>query len=145
MKFSTLYSPPLASFKSFTLSFVFCLFVFLVCLFGLELGCCFLRGVVCLLQFEYDVPRCWFLVCFDIYPVWYFLTFLGLWFSFYHSNDSLFGNFLATVTSDISSACFLLLLQLFFFHISSLISSSLDDRIEHSRTENSGFLNEITS
>ena len=69
MKFPTLYSPPLASFKSFTLSFVFCLFVFLVCLFGLELGCFFLRGVVCLLQFEYDVPRCWFLVCFDIYPV----------------------------------------------------------------------------
>ena len=83
----------------------FCLFV---CLFGLELGFFFfLRGVVSLLQFEYDVPRYWFLVCFGIYPVWYFLTFLGLWFSFNHSNDTLFGKFLATVTSDISSACFL--------------------------------------
>ena len=33
-----------------------------------------------------------FLICFGIYPVWYFLTSLGLWFSFCHSNDTLFGS-----------------------------------------------------
>lgn len=61
---STLYSPPLAPFKEFYL--VLC--ILFVCLVGLGFFCLFVwfgvglffKGVVSLLQFEYDVPRCWF-------------------------------------------------------------------------------------
>lgn len=55
--------------------FYLVLCILFVCLVGLGfLFVClvwswvvFLRGVVSLLQFEYDVPRCWFLVCFLVF------------------------------------------------------------------------------
>lgn len=104
--------------RSFVLGFLFCGWfgvVFVYVLDGLFLHFDVLRGVcVCVLI-------C-LLICFGIFPAWCFLRFLDLWFCACHINV-LFGKFLATITSNVSSAFFLFLLLVFWYCSLSLTAA----------------------